>query len=189
MVEVVGGEDAGIEVALAHETDVFEAGLEVRIGHGAGVLEFTQDGIIEAVEVAIRDEVFQGTATVVGFAVLRVREPAEEIFHAVVERVIDEVMTVTEIRFAFAVKEDLAFSVENLAHEDMAGFVSFPTIRRGGSVPSTDRFSAPRGGVIVRYFLPAGIKKKGATFVRPKVKTRVFAIASGQKPKTVEWSL
>ena len=118
--EVVGGEDTGIEIAGDHETEVLEARLEIRIGHRTRVLEFTQDGISEAVEVAIGDEVFQGTATVVGFAVLRVREPAEEIFHAVVERVIDKVMTVTEIGFAFAVKEDLSFTVEDFAHEDMA---------------------------------------------------------------------
>ena len=55
--EVVGGEDAGIEVAGDHETDVFEAGLEVRIGHRTRVLEFTEDGIIEAVEITIGDEV------------------------------------------------------------------------------------------------------------------------------------
>ncbi len=150
VVEVGSGEDAGIEVALAHETDVFEAGLELGIGHRARVLEFAEDGIIETNEIAIWDDVFEGTATFVSFAVLGISKPAEEVLRGIVERIIDEVMTVTEIRFPFAVKEDLAFSVENLAHEDMAGFVSFPTIRRGGSVPSTDRFSAPRGGVIVR---------------------------------------
>ena len=149
VVEVGCGEDAGIEVAVTHETDVFEAGLKVGIGHGARVLEFSQTLVGEEIEVAIRDEGFEGTATVIGFVVLRVREPAEEVLRTVVERIIDEVMTVTEIGFSFAIDEDFSFTVENLAHKDVAGLVTFPTICWGSSVASTDGFRSPCRGVIM----------------------------------------
>ena len=73
VMEVGGGEDAGIERAVAHVLDVREAGLEVFIGHRTRVLKLTEDGIVEAVEVAIGDKFFQGTAAVVRFAVFGTR--------------------------------------------------------------------------------------------------------------------
>jgi len=123
--EVVGG--AGVAVVVLG-TDRFKFALEVFIGHRAGVLEFSQTLVGEEIEVTIGDEGFEGTATVIGFVVLRVREPAEEVLRTVVERIIDEVMTVTEIGFSFAIDEDFSFTVENLAHKDVAGLVTFPTI-------------------------------------------------------------
>jgi hypothetical protein len=115
--DFVGGARVAVETILAEEV---EFALEIGIGERTRVLEFAQTLVGEEMQVAIRNEVFQGTATVVGFVVLRVREPAEEIVRGIVERVIDKVMTVTEIGFAFAVKEDLSLAIENLAHEDMA---------------------------------------------------------------------
>jgi len=120
VVEIVGGEDAGIEGAFAHVLDVREAGLEVFIGHRTRVLELTEDGVIEAVEVAIRDKFFQGTAAVVRFAVFLAREPAEEIFHAVVKRILDEMVADAVVRFAILVKEDFSFAIEDLTHNDVA---------------------------------------------------------------------
>ena len=118
--EVGGGEDTGIEVTIAHVADVGEAGLEALIGHRTRVLELTEDGIIEAVEVAIRDKFFQGTTAVVRFAVFGSREPAKEIFLTIVERVFDEMVTDAVVRFAILVKEDFSFAIEDLAHDDVA---------------------------------------------------------------------
>ena len=120
MMEFFGIEDAGIEGAVAHVPDVGEAGLKVLIGHRTRVLELTEDVVIEAVEVAIRDKFFQGTTAVVRFAVFGSREPAEEIFHAVVERIFDEMMADAVVRFAILVKEDFSFAIEDLTHNDMA---------------------------------------------------------------------
>lgn len=70
MMEFFGIEDAGIEVAIVHNADVVEAGLEVLIGHRARVLKLTEDGVIEANEIAFRDEGFKGFLTGIGNAVL-----------------------------------------------------------------------------------------------------------------------
>ena len=54
--EIVGIEDTGIEADIVHDTEVLHAGFEVGIGHASRVLEFAQDGIVEADEVAVRDD-------------------------------------------------------------------------------------------------------------------------------------
>ena len=59
VVEIGGGEDTGIEVAGVHKTEVFHAGIEVGIGHGARVLKFAQDGVVEAIKIAIGDDGFE----------------------------------------------------------------------------------------------------------------------------------
>ena len=120
IMKIVGGEDAGIEGAVAHVLDVCEAWLEVLIGHRTWILKLTEDGIIKAVEVAIGDNFFQGTTAVVRFAVFGSREPAEEIFHAVVERIFDEMVADAVVGFAILVKEDFSFAIEDLTHDDVA---------------------------------------------------------------------
>ena len=120
MMEVGGGEDAGIEGAVAHDADVGEAGLEVLIGHCTRVLELTEDGVIEAVEVAIRDESFEGSLAGIGLAVFLASQPTEEIFHAVVERILDEMVADTVVGFAISIDEDFSFAIEDLTHKDVA---------------------------------------------------------------------
>ena len=148
VMEVGGGEDAGIEGAFAHVLDIREAGLEVLVGHRAWVLKLTEDGVIEAVEVAIGDNFFQGTAAVVRFAVFRTREPAEEIFHAVVKRIFDEMVADAVVGFAILVKEDFSFAIEDLTHDDVARFACTAMYRRG-SISSSFRLSAPCWGIFM----------------------------------------
>ena len=123
LIGLLGGSDRRIDLDEGMFLEVlaegFEFGLEVGIGEGAGILEVAQAGIGEDVEVSIGDECFEGTTAVVRFVVLRVREPAQEVVRAVVERVVDEMMTVAVIGLAFAVNEYFSFTVEDLAHEDM----------------------------------------------------------------------
>ena len=120
MMKIGGGEDAGIEGAVAHVLDVGEAGLEVLIGHRTRVLEFTEDGVIEAVEVAIRDESFEGSLAGIGDAMFLASQPTEEIFHAVVERILDEMVADTVVWFAISIDEDFSFAIEDLTHKDVA---------------------------------------------------------------------
>ena len=84
VMEVGGIEDTGIEVTIVHVADVGEAGLEVLIGHRTRVLEFTEDGIIKAVEVAFRDESFESFLTVVGDTVLLENGDTEKVIDIVV---------------------------------------------------------------------------------------------------------
>lgn len=140
VMKIVGGEDAGIEGAVAHVLDVREAWLEVLIGHGTRVLEFTEDGVIEAVEVAIGDNFFKGTAAVVRFAVLLAREPTEEIFHAVVKRILDEMVADTVVGFVISIDEDFSFAIEDLTHEDVAAFLGGPTLNDRGNIASSYLF-------------------------------------------------
>ena len=123
LIRLLGGKDSGVDFDKGMFLEVLaeggKFGLELGIGEGAGILEITQAGIGEDVEVSIGDECFEGTTAVVRFVVLRVREPAEEVVRTIVERVVDEMMTVAVIGLAFAVNEYLSFTVEDLAHEDM----------------------------------------------------------------------
>ena len=123
LIRLFGGEDRGIDFDKGMFLEVFaeggKFGLEVGIGEGARVLEITQAGIGEDVEVSIGDECFKGPTAVIRLGVFGSRKPAEEIVRAVVERVVDEMMTVAVIGLAFAVNEYFSFTVEDLAHEDM----------------------------------------------------------------------
>jgi hypothetical protein len=119
LIRLLGGEDRGVYLVIALLADLLQFGLEVGIGEGAGVLEVAQTGIGEDVEVSIGNEGFEGTTAVVRFVMLCAGEPAEEVVRAVVERVVDEMMTVAVIGLAFAVNEYFSFTVEDLAHEDM----------------------------------------------------------------------
>ena len=126
MMEVVGCEDAGIEVAAEHETEVFHAGFEVSIGHRARVLEFTQDGIIEAVEIAVGDGLFDEALASVRLGVFFAGEPAEEVGGFVVEQIRDEMMTDTDVGFAVLVFENLTFTVKSKSHEHMTCLGALP---------------------------------------------------------------
>ena len=130
-----------IDLAEVLGADGFEFGLELLVGEGARVLEFAQTLIGEAVEVAVRDDRLQGFATVVRFAVFGKGEPAKEVFRSIVERVVDEMMTLAEIRFAFTVDESRAFAVEDLAHYDVASLI-FELPHGGSDIPSSFLFSA-----------------------------------------------
>ena len=120
MMEIVGIEDTGIEVTIAHVADVGEAGLEVLIGHRTRVLEFTEDGVIEAEEIAVWDESFEGFLTVVGDTVLGTREPCKEVCFSMVFKIGVEMMTLAVIGFALAVEEYLPFTIESQSTKNMA---------------------------------------------------------------------
>ena len=116
-------------VFLVLITDLGEFGLEDLIGHSAGILEFAQAFVGEDVQVTIGDCSFEGAAAVVRFVVLGVIEPTEEVLRTVVQRVFDEMVADTEVALTFAVDEGGAFTVEDLAHEDMTCFIAFLTVR------------------------------------------------------------
>lgn len=130
--EVVGHDGGGVGFGEAVFTDPGEFGLEVLIGHGAGVLEFAQALVGEDMQVTIGDDGFEGAATVVRFAVLGVIEPAEQVLRGIIERFFDEMVTETEIGFTFAINEGGSITVEDLAHKDVTQtrFV-MSQIRRG----------------------------------------------------------
>ena len=115
----MGHDGGGIAFGEAVFTDPGEFGLEVLIGHGAGVLEFAQALVGEDMQVTIGDDGFEGAATVVRFAVLGVIEPTEEVLRGIIERFFDEMVADTEIGLAFAVDEGRSLAVEDLAHKDM----------------------------------------------------------------------
>lgn len=123
---------------------------EVVIRESTGILKVTQVVIGEDMEVAVGDDRLERAPTAVGDAVLGIREPTEEVLRAVVERFLDEVMTEAVVGFAVSVDEGRSFTIEDLAHEDVAGSISFLTIHGWCSVPSSGRFSSSRGGVIMR---------------------------------------
>ena len=97
VMEVGGGEDAGIEGAIVHDADVGEAVLEVLIGHRTWILKLTEDGIVKATEIAVWDKFFESASAVVSFAMLGIGKPAQEVLRSIIERVFDEVVADTEI--------------------------------------------------------------------------------------------
>ena len=125
----IEGIDLGQGMLFERVTDESQFFVEVLIGEGAGVLEITQALVGEDMEVTIGDEGFEGTAAIVRLAMFGVIKPTKEILRTVVKWVIDEVVTMTEIGFAFAVFEDFSFPIEDLAHEDMTCFIAFLTVR------------------------------------------------------------
>ena len=149
LAELGCGKDAGIKAAFAHHAEVLHVCLESDIGHGARVLEFTEDSIVEAVEIAFRDDLFKGAAAIVCDTMLRVCEPAQEVLRGIVERVFDEVVADTEIGVPFSVDESLSIPVEDLSHEDMAAHASMMT-HSGCNIPSVLLFFTPCRRVIMR---------------------------------------
>lgn len=131
-------------------TEGYEFLFEVVVREGAGILKVTQVVIGEDMEVAVGDDRLERAPTMVSDAVFGIREPTEEVLRAVVERFLDEVMTEAMVGFAVSVDEGRSFTIEDLAHEDVAGSISFLTIHGWCSVPSSSRFSSSRGGVIMR---------------------------------------
>ena len=100
VMEVGGGEDTGIEVTVAHDADVGEAGLKVLIGHRTRILELAEDGIIEATEIAFRDELLEHVLAFIGNAVFLAREPTKEVSRAIVEFVRNDVVTDADVDFS-----------------------------------------------------------------------------------------
>ncbi len=128
VVEVVVHDVFGVTL-LVLITDTGEFGLEVLVRHSAGILEFAQAVVGEDVQVAVRNCGFELATAVVRFAVLGVREPTEEVLRTVVQRVFNEMVADTEVALTFAVDKGGAFTVEDLAHEDMTCFIAFLTVR------------------------------------------------------------
>ena len=85
----------------------------------------------------------------VGNAVFGIREPTEEVLRTVVEGFLDEVMTEAVVGFAVSVDESRSFTVENLAHDDVAGLFIVAT-HYGAPVAPTNGFCTHSGGVIMR---------------------------------------
>ena len=127
----------------------FEFGLEVGIGEGARVLEVAQTGIGEGMKITIGDECFEGSAAVIGLIMLCAGEPAQEIFRAVVQQVFDEMMTDADIGLTISVEECRSVTVEDLAHEGMAGPGSEMTHARRVVPPFRLSFTVA-GGINVR---------------------------------------
>ena len=136
------GEGVRVGALVAFLADLGERRLEFGIGGDSRVLELAQAVVRDHMEVAIRNDLFEGTAAVVGFGVLGVGEPAKEVFRTVVERILDEVMADTEVGLAFAIGENGSLSVEDFAHDDMACPIAFTTINRRCSISSTFGCSA-----------------------------------------------
>ena len=101
-------------------TDRFKFLGELFIGQDTGVLELTKAIVGEDGKVFIRDDGFESTAAFVGFAVLGIGKPTEEIFRAIVKRIFDEMVADTEVGFAFAVNKDRSITIKDLAHDNMA---------------------------------------------------------------------
>ncbi len=74
-------------------------------------------------EVSIGDDGLEGFLAVVGDTMLLAGEPAEEISRTIVEQVWNEMMTDTDVGFAFAVGESRSFAVESKSHENVTKFV------------------------------------------------------------------
>ena len=77
-------------------------------------------------EVSIGDDGLEGALAVVCDAMLGTCEPAKQVCRAVIEQVWDEMMTDTNVGFAFAVGESRSFAVESKSHEHMTFFRTFP---------------------------------------------------------------
>ena len=104
--------------------DGFEFAKEVLVGQVTGVLEFAETLVGNEIEVAFRNNFFEGTAAFISFAVLLVSEPAEEVLRGIVEQVLNEMMADTEVWFAFSIDESWSVAIENLTHERMTGSAS-----------------------------------------------------------------
>ena len=100
-------------------------------------------------EVAIGDDRLERAPTAVGDAVLGIREPAEEVLRAVVEGLLDEVVTDAVVGFAVSVDEGRSFAVEDLAHDDVAGLFIVAT-HYGAPVAPTNGFCTHSRRVIMR---------------------------------------
>ena len=148
-IRLLGGSYRWVGAVIALLADLLQFGLEVGIGEGAGVLEVAQAGIGEDVEVAIGDECFEGSAAVIGLIMLCAGEPAQEVVRAVVQKVFDEMMTDADIGLTISVEECRSVTVEDLAHEGMAGPGSEMTHARC-VVPPFRLFFTVAGGIDMR---------------------------------------
>ena len=124
--EGIGGERGAVKVL---RSDGGEFLVEEFAGHRTGILEVTQTLVGKEGQISIGNDGFKCTTATVRLGMLGVSEPTEEVFRAVVERVFDEVVTDPEIRIALSIDEGRSFAIEDLAHEDMACFVAFTTVR------------------------------------------------------------
>ena len=120
MMEIVGIEDAGIKVAGVHETEVFHTGIEVGIGHGARVLELTQDGIVEAAEISVGDDGTQCGLAGICDVMYRSRKPCKDVGFTVICQVSVEMMTLAGSDGTFLGNEGGAWTKESKRTKDMA---------------------------------------------------------------------
>ena len=97
--EVVGG--ARVD-AVVLGTDCFEFAQEVFIGHRARVLEFAQTLVGEEIEVAIRDDLFEGLLAGIGDRVLIEFRDTKEVVYIVVGNNAGEMVDLMIRRYRFA---------------------------------------------------------------------------------------
>ena len=118
--EVSGIEDTWIEVAFFHETEVFHAGFKVRIGHRTWVLEFTQDGIIKAAQITVRNDGTQCGLAGICNVMYESRKPCKDVGFTVICQVSVEMMTLAGSDGTFLGNEGGAWTKESKRTKDMA---------------------------------------------------------------------
>ena len=121
MMKIIGMEDPGIEVAGAHKTEVFHAGIEVGIGHRARILKFTQDGIVETAEIAVWDDGLEDFLAIIRNAVLGRMKPCEDVSGTVVEFIPIKMVRMVGLDDPFGIDIGRTFAIESIGHQDMAG--------------------------------------------------------------------
>ena len=120
VMEVGGGEDAGIEGAIVHDADVGEAGLEVLIGHRAWILKLAEDGIVKATEIAVWDKFLEHVLAGIGDIMDGSRKPGKDIGFAVVCDITIEVVTLAGSYGTFFRDECRTRSIESKSTKNMA---------------------------------------------------------------------
>ena len=153
-----------------------ELSLEVGVGEDTGVLEASQDVVWDAGQVAIGNSGFEGTTSVVGFAVFGIREPTEKVLRAIVERILDKMVADTVVGLALTIDKSGTFAIEYLAHEDVAGFASTTTHRRS-HIPALLMQRTHKRSVRVLQFSPIVANKIGASLACPDAEARMFSVA------------
>ena len=143
-----------------------ELGGELVIREDAGVLEAAQDVVWDAGQVAIGDGGFQGTTSAVGDGMFGIREPAQEVLRAIVERILDKMVADAVVGLALTIDKGRALAVEDFAHEDVAGFAIMMAHCRP-PIASTDGFCTHSGRVNVCQSMPRGINEIGASLACP----------------------
>ncbi len=108
--------------------------------------------------VKISEEVFKDLPSAVGFAVCRAIEPAEEVRRTIVERIVDEMVHLSDVGITVLTDEDGSGTVESERHEDVAVLAAeMAHVRR--MIPSSHLFGAVCGGMRVQKFLSQRAEK------------------------------
>lgn len=129
--------------------------LEEFAGHRTGILEITQTLVGEDGQVTIGYDGFEKPLPAVRFGMLLASKPAEEIGGFVVEQVGNEMMTDTDIGFAFAVDEGRSFAVESHSHRYVARQIACVQVGCGMIVT----MSLVRFGETIRGPLSVGLEE------------------------------